>query len=146
MRRRTVFALVLAAALAGLGCPDLHIDRPSSGPAPSDSVATPSFTADIQPILTRSCALGSGCHSAGGTCNLELESGLSIGSLVGVTSVCANPPITRVMPGFTDSSLFALVLDSTTRSISRMPLLGDTLSQGERGTIRNWIRQGAQSN
>jgi hypothetical protein len=108
-------------------------------------VATPDFATDIQPIFTRSCALGSGCHSAGGICSLVLEQGAAYDNLVDVPTVCASPPgLLRVRPGSLDSSLLALVIEDSARSISRMPFTGAQLPIAERGTIRNWIRQGAQ--
>lgn len=141
-------ATLVAATGGGAGaCTDLTITRPVD--AISTPIANPSFSGDIQPILTVTCASSYACH-AGPTPQrgLSLEPGLSYANLVNVPSASL-PPLLRVEPGKPDSSALILRLDSSSvarRGLARMPFTTDPLPDPVVQTIRNWIANGAPNN
>ena len=101
-----------------------------------------SFSADVQPIFTRSCAR-SGCH-AGAVLSqgLSLEEGKSYDLLVGVPSA-EDPSLARVEPGDSDLSYLIKKIEGTGLG-DRMPADGPPyLPDGEIQLIRDWIDQGA---
>lgn len=138
---------LLAAALCASACPDLRINRPQvSGNHP---IAAPSFTTDIQPILTQSCATSSACHSgATPQLGLDLDAGQSYGGLVNVVAVL-DPSLQRVNPTKPDSSFFILMMEGDAAKRSggrRMPLSGTPLPVAVIQTMKNWITNGAPNN
>jgi len=104
-----------------------------------------SFSADVQPIFSRSCAK-SGCHAGAGLSQgLSLESGKSYALLVGVAST-EDPSLKRVEPGRSDLSYLIDKLEGTGLG-DRMPLSGPPfLPDGEVQIIKDWIDQGAPNN
>jgi hypothetical protein len=140
-------AIVLGAVATGLtGCtnesPSLHfvpVIPPANVPI--------SFSADVQPIFTRSCAK-SGCHagsSASFIFGLSLEQGQAYGNLVGVSSG-EEPTLKRVEPGRSDLSYIIRKLEGSGLG-DRMPADGPPyLPDTEIQLIRDWIDQGASDN
>ena len=138
-------ATVAAALLAGLtACtnesPSLQIVTVL--PPPSTTI---SFSADVQPIFSRSCAK-SGCHvTSTAAFGLVLEQGQAYGNLVNVPSAEV-PSLLRVDPG--DSALSYIVnkLEGNAPG-SRMPADGPPfLPDAEIQIIKDWIDQGALDN
>jgi hypothetical protein len=111
-------------------------------------VATPSFSADIQPIFTRRCSIG-GCHSlATAQAGLTLVPGASYESLVGVPSRL-RPEFVRVAPFDPANSWLVRMIgpDPSGRfGRQRMPLSSMPLTANQIATIVNWIEQGAPRN
>ena len=107
-------------------------------------IENPSFTQDVQPIFTASCAL-SGCHNAGAAAGLDLRTDMSYAQLVGITSG-QDPNRKRVDPGDAQVSYLVVKLEDRQSTGSRMPLGRTPLSSEEIGTIRNWIGLGAGGN
>ena len=105
---------------------------------------TISFSADVQPIFTRSCARA-GCHGSGTfSQGLNLESGSSYGLLVGVAST-EDPTLKRVEPGMSDLSYLIRKIEGTGIG-DRMPQGGPFLPDAEVQVIKDWIDQGALDN
>ena len=104
-----------------------------------------SFQEDVQPILTRNCALA-GCHG-GGLLGfpLDLSAGVAHGQLVDVPSI--ESPLDRVEPGAPDLSYLVHKLQGTYDSVGgaccRMPQGQAPLPEAEIDLIRGWIEQGA---
>ena len=115
---------------------------------PDVVVATPSFSADIQPIFDRRCSIG-GCHSlATAQAGLILVTGRSYESLVGVPSRI-RPQFARVAPFDPASSwLVRMIGDDPAARFGRqrMPLSSMPLTDNQIATIVNWIQQGALRN
>lgn len=138
------FAIVSGAVLAGLtACtnesPSLRII-----PVIPPGNAPISFSADVQPIFTRSCAK-SGCHiPATAPFGFVLEEGQAYANLVGVTSV-EDPTLVRVEPGRSDLSYIIRKLEGTGLG-ERMPLGGPYLPDAEIQLIKDWIDEGALDN
>lgn len=137
-------ALVLGAVLAGpTACtnesPSLRII-----PVIPPGNAPISFSADVQPIFTRSCAK-SGCHVVGTAFSgLVLEPGQAYANLVGVQSA-EDPTLKRVEPGRSDLSYIIRKLEGTGFG-DRMPADGLYLPDAEIQLIKDWIDQGALEN
>lgn len=137
-------AIVSGAVLAGLtACtnesPSLRII-----PVLPPGNAPISFSADVQPIFTRSCAKF-GCHiPATAPFGFVLEQGQAYANLVGVTSV-EDPTLTRVEPGRSDLSYIVRKLEGTGLG-ERMPLGGPYLPDVEIQLIKDWIDEGALDN
>jgi hypothetical protein len=105
-----------------------------------------SFAADVQPILTASCAK-TNCHSgAAPDEGLSLMAGQSHAELVGAaTSECSGTR-TRVAAGDpAESYLFDKVrgVDLCGTSKRMPPPLGPMLSQSDRDVLEAWICGGA---
>ena len=139
-------ALPAAAIYAGLiaACSQTDLKPlPTVGSDPGDApLATPSFAADIQPILSDRCAIP-GCHIVATDANFGLvlkDVDTSYADLVNVDSK-EFPGIPRVQPGNPDNSYIVIKLEDHS-----MPKAGPPLSIGTIGTIRNWITQGAAKN
>lgn len=109
-----------------------------------DVVSTaPDFETQIQPILTRSCAVV-GCHSgAFPTQGLNLSAGLSHAALVGRPSTVVGGAV-LVRPGDAANSYLLVKLTCTScPSGLRMPRFGPPLPGDEIDLIRDWIDAGA---
>lgn len=109
-------------------------------PAPSDT--TISFSSQVQPIFTNSCAVP-GCHVTGGIAPMSLEAGQAYADIVNVPST-EQPPYLIVKPYDADSSYMYLKI--TGRAGTRMPLNGTPLDSVDISTIKTWINQGAKNN
>ncbi len=105
-----------------------------------DPVEDASFSADILPILTTSCA-GGGCHVGQTTSGVNLSSYDQTLNSVGVQY---NQPI--VNPGnAADSPLFDKVSANPEQG-QRMPFGRSPLSNADIELIRAWIDEGALDN
>lgn len=145
-RRRLTSLIALVGALGA--CADFEGTTDSSRGLPDIAVASPSFSTDVQPIFTRTCAMG-GCHSlTTRQAGLVLTEGAAYDAIVGKTAL-TRPQLQLVRAGQPDASWLALVIgpDETARSsISRMPLASPALTPNQVATIRNWIARGAPRN
>lgn len=145
--RKALLLLALVCALLQ-GCADFRSPADPSGGAPDVLVATPSFSADIQPILTKRCSIG-GCHSLGtGQADLVLVAPGAYDNLVDV-SATQRPALRRIRPFRPDSSWLVMLIASDPGPrgpYSRMPLASLPLTDNQVGTIVNWVLQGAQRN
>jgi len=141
---RTTPALVVLA----MACADFNSPTDPTGGAPDILVANPSFENDVQPILTKRCAMG-GCHSfVTEQGELSLVAGSAYDNLVNVVS-SQEELFVRVRPFRPDSSwLYRLIASDPAGRVGypRMPLSSVPLTSNQIGTIVNWIMQGAARN
>lgn len=121
----------------------LTVRSGSGGGGPTPSV---SFSGDVQPIFTNSCAL-SGCHAAGsGAGGMVLSAGDAFGNIVGVPS-SQQPSLNRIQPGDADASyLVRKIRGDAGISGGRMPLNRTPLTDSQIQTIVDWVNQGAANN
>ena len=118
------------------------IQLPGSFLLPNDTKAT--FSGNVQPIFTQSCATNLACHVAGGAGPVDLS---APGSYAAIFEVPASQDPTKsyVTPFNADASyLFDKVIG--TGLGSRMPLGAPPLSAEQEAAIRNWILEGAAQN
>jgi hypothetical protein len=104
-----------------------------------------SFSTQIQPILTSSCAV-SGCHVSGGSAPFLLTPGVSRAQLVGQNATvgpCQGQP--RVQQGVPANSVLIKRLEGSSCG-NRMPLGGSSLPAASIQLMKDWIEQGAQDN
>ena len=101
-------------------------------PPVTQDTTTLSFSSDIQPIFTASCAL-SGCHVSGAKVP-NLSTGVAYQALQNGGYLVANDP---------DNSLLMLWL--TGKKTPGMPL-GDSPNPAINTKVFNWIFQGAKNN
>jgi len=100
---------------------------------------------DIQlKILTPKCAIP-GCHVPGGAAPMSLQTGVSFGTLVNVTST-GYAPRQRVTPNNSANSVLFLKVTGNAATASRMPLGSTPLSQADISAIQQWIDTGALNN
>lgn len=111
-----------------------------------------SFSAQIQPIFTSSCAL-SGCHGSGNIQPPEKPMNLSAGQAYSNTVNVSSAQLgsmDRIEPGQPDRSYLVHKIQGTHLTVGgsgvRMPATGNFLSQSQIDLIRNWIAQGALNN
>jgi len=107
-------------------------------------IENPSFSDDIQPIFTQSCAV-SGCHGSSTAGGLDLRQGRSYAELVDAAAA-GEPGRILVLPGNAGDSYLVIKLEGRQSIGSRMPLGGTPLSAARINTIRNWITGGARDN
>ena len=147
-RRIIAGALVCMTASLTAACADFDSAVDPAFGLPDATVANPSFSDDIQPILDRRCSIG-GCHSlATAQAGLTLAASASYEELVGVPSTL-RPEFLRVAPGDAGSSWLVRMIgnDPAARfGHQRMPLSSLPLTPNQIATITNWIEQGAQPN
>ena len=142
MRTVRTAAVLAALTLATAACGAQAGDGAAS-PTPSGSVR---FAADVQPILSASCALSS-CHSgAQPVANLDLSSGHAWTDTVGVAGYMYSSYL-RVNAGDPSSSLIYLKITGSQNVGFAMPQ-GVTasvppLDANQVETIRRWILEGA---
>jgi len=117
--------------------------KTSNSPTSSQDV---SFSSQVQPIFTSSCAL-SGCHSGSNpTGGQDLSAGKAYNNIVSKASTEV-PGYFRVKPFSSDSSYLYMKITGDSRITGvRMPNGGAPLSQSNIQTIKNWIDEGAQNN
>jgi hypothetical protein len=116
----------------------------STGTEPPPAVMDdPSFSADIQSILTNNC-ISSGCHNAGAAGGMVLLQGQSYANLVNVAST-QEPAKMRVIPADSANSYLIIKLEGRQANGSRMPL-GGVLNSNSIQNIKNWIDKGAKDN
>ena len=108
--------------------------------------AAVSFAADLQPILTASCAT-TGCHTGNlPKASLNLGAGKAYGALVDVpSSACAGK--VRVTPGEVDKSYLINKLTGVGMCAgTQMPKAGGALPAADIDTFKRWICNGAADN
>jgi hypothetical protein len=141
--RWTPAVLAFTLALLTGGCFSEHTTGPSGGAV--------SFAADVQPILSGSCAF-SNCH---GTTSpnppakpMVLATGSAYDNIAGVSAAQLST-MQRIRAGEPDNSYLIHKLQGTHRSVggsgSQMPL-GGTLAQAQIDLIRRWVTEGARRN
>lgn len=132
-----LFALLLSA------CSDhgaVLKDDNGGGPPPPDP--TVFFSADVHPILLRSCAFNS-CHG-----DVNPQHDLKVTSYSNIMNV--SPIHGRiVVPGDANVSALYISISPRYRELGldfRMPRFSDSLTTAEQETIRVWINEGALDN
>ena len=105
-----------------------------------------SFQRDIVPLLKSRCAA---CHLTGEEPgHMALHPRAAYGYLVNVASV--ESPLLRVAPGAPDESYLVHKLQGTQLDIGgegvQMPIESGPLAEPDIRMIREWIREGANSN
>jgi hypothetical protein len=110
-----------------------------------------SFSEDIQPIFTASCAL-TNCHVGAGPLGapgLTLSAGQALAATVNVSSSQV-PRLFRIEPGNADSSYLIIKLEGEQGLVggvgAQMPINADPLDQMTIDLIRSWIDAGAGDN
>ncbi len=142
MRRRVFFLASLAGCAVACTNPDASLKIVTVAPPPGTTIR---FSADVQPIFTRSCAF-LGCHAGTSPAQgLNLESGNAYGNLVNVQSA-EIADVVRVNPGMSAASYLVRKLEGTSIVGERMPFGGPYLPDAEIQVIRDWIDQGADNN
>lgn len=139
-------AILVLAALALSSCGD-------TGPTSSTDTSTtdtrsiqaaPSFASTIQEIFSRKGCTSSSCHGSARMAGLDLRSGASYASLVGVRATSEN--FVRVVPGDPDGSYLVIKVEGRQSVGVRMPQTGSPLDSIDLANLRNWIAQGAPNN
>ncbi len=151
-------AVAMPLGVLALGC--LAGDGTGMGPPPPPPPppGDVSFSADVQPIFTASCAV-TGCHvGPNPASSMNLSEGQAYTNLVDVFSVqaIASPPpgrattLFRVEPGNADSSYLIIKLEGDQGAVGgiggTMPLSASPLGQMTIDLIRAWIDAGAEDN
>jgi len=112
----------------------------------SGVAVTPTFAANVQPLLTANCT--SGCHAGVVPSDgLDLSAGKSYGNMVNVASGGC-PTVKRVVPSQSGSSYVVHKLNGTSTgcfSGGRMPV-GGALTAAQMITVTGWINAGALNN
>lgn len=110
----------------------------------SGMALTPTFAANVQPLLTNSCA---GCHQGAGAANgLDLSAGKAYAAMVGVNSKDC-PTTKQVMAGQANNSYVMMKINGSGTCFvgGRMPP-GGALPAAQVSTISGWINAGAANN
>ena len=146
MRAWQIVSGALLAAVV-VACGNLTIN-PEYNSQPTN-YTDPSFSRDIMPILTQTCASSGACHlGPNAAAGLRLDSdSLAYASMVNVPSGFTTLP--RVRPTRLDSSTVWLLLQdsiATRLSYYRMPVAQLMLPQQTIDMIGNWVVQGARNN
>jgi len=112
---------------------------------PSDTVKEdPSFSQDIKPIFTNSCAVLN-CHDATAQAGLILLQNQAYTNIVNANST-QDPSKKRVEPGNADNSYLVIKIEGKQAVGGRMPLGGGPLNSTQIQNIKNWINRGAKNN
>ena len=104
----------------------------------------PSFSQDIQPIFSNSCALAL-CHVAGTITELDLSQGAAYNSIVNVDSG-QDSSFKIVLPGNSIDSWLVMKIEGRQTAGLRMPPSADPLSDVRIQNIKNWVDRGAKNN
>ena len=146
-RRRIAHVVGIALSILLPACADFEAPEDPASGLPNVVVADPSFSRDVQPILTARCATG-GCHSAASRqSGLDLTPAASYDALVNQISVSSSERLLRVKPGDAANSWLVrrIEADPARREhLPRMPLAITPLTDNQIATIVNWINQGAR--
>jgi hypothetical protein len=140
--RALALALVIAALIVITQC---------GGPSPTSPVTggikgDPSFSTDIQAIISNAGCAGASCHDG-----ITIQAGLrllpdsSYGYLVNVASTEVLSKMI-VAPGDLANSYLIDKLEGTATVGVQMPATGQALSAGNITMIKNWIIKGAKNN
>lgn len=140
-RSLAVLILLLMVACGGDSStgPDPDPDPPDPDPDPPRSV---SFSQDIQPIFTGTCA-AAGCHDSG-----TQESGVHLSTYDdALSSVGVQYGTEIINPGNpNDSPIVDKISNDTPQFGARMPEGGPPLSSAQIDSIIAWIEDGAPNN
>lgn len=139
-RLPTLVGLLVFAACGGSDVPTGPEGTGGSDPPPS---ASPSFSSEVNPILTAKGCTAGNCHG-GGQAGLTLTSSApsNYANLVNVQS--SDPSFLLVEPGDAQNSYLVMKVEG--RAGSRMPVGGAALTSNQIQTMRNWIDSGAPNN
>jgi hypothetical protein len=110
----------------------------------SAMAVTPTFAANVQPLLTNACA---GCHQGAGAANgLDLSAGKAYAAMVGVNSKDC-PSTKLVMASQANNSYMMMKINGAGVCFvgGRMPP-GGALPAAQASTISGWINAGALNN
>lgn len=110
---------------------------------PDTVISDPSFSTDIQAILTSSCAL-SGRHNSTAQEGLILLQGQAYANIVNVDST-QDPTKKCVFPGDASNSYLVIKIEGNQDFGTRMPPAA-TLSSVRITNIKNWVDRGAKNN
>ena len=142
-----VCATLVVVALA-VACADFEAPEDPTFGLPDELLASPSFSADIVPILERRCATG-GCHSvASRQAALVLTAEEAYAQTVNRSAVL-RPGMDRVEPGNPDDSWLVRMIEADPArrdDYPRMPLASHPLTANQIANIRRWIELGALQN
>lgn len=140
--RALIFVLAVVTFFVFMQCGGPSPTSPVSGGVKDD----PSFSADIQAIISNAGCARSGCHD-GSTrqAGLRLVADSSYSNLVNVVSTEV-PSKMRVAAGDLGASYVIDKLEGTAAVGVQMPAAGQPLSAGDITTIKNWIIKGAKNN
>lgn len=126
--------LVLLALLATIAaCSSREVENSN----PVDSLDGVSFSADVAPLLSASCA-GSGCHVGQTTSGVNLTTHAQILASTGIQYGTA-----VVVPGDAEASPLVDKLGPNPDHGSRMPLGRPALSAAQIEVLKSWIDAGA---
>ena len=132
--------------VTGIGT--LTVTNPDTTSASASIPAVPTLitlSGHVQPLFTQSCAL-SGCHSGGSPqAGLDLASGNSFLTTVGVASTQV-PALSRIAAGNPDTSYLIDKIEGSQTVGSRMPLNIAPLAIEQIMLLRKWIEAGALNN
>jgi hypothetical protein len=108
-----------------------------------------SFSTDVQPIFSGSCATATFCHKGASPAKgLNLESGQAYANTVNVAATELGS-MSRVKPGDLANSYLIHKINGTQGNVagsgSQMPL-GGSLTTSEIQTITKWVQDGAPQN
>lgn len=115
---------------------------PGSFLLPDETKAT--YSGNVQPIFTQSCATNLACHVAGGAGPVNLAAGQSYPLIFEVTA-SQDPAKFYVTPFNAPQSYLFNKIEGTGLG-SRMPLGAAPLTAEQTDAIRNWIIEGAANN
>lgn len=136
----------LAIMLPGCGLWFLIFPPPEPPCEEGGAIGTPtvSYSQDVIPILMDSGCMASGCH--GGlfpSSEYRLDSyaaSFEPGTEATALGICP------IVPGDPDASFLIEKLGPSPRSGTRMPLIGEALTEEEIELIATWVREGAPDN
>jgi hypothetical protein len=134
LKKMALVSLILCVLCLGAAC---EHRKKIDGLGPEEP--QPTLSSIQNRVLTPKC-VNAGCHPGGGA-PMSLENGVARSNLVDVAS--AYPPLLRVRPGVSDSSVLYLKVTGDQNTGPRMPLGGQALSQEEIDDIAEWIEDGA---
>jgi len=101
------------------------------------------YSGNVQPIFTQSCATNLACHVAGGAAPVDLAAPESYAKIFQILST--EVPTQFYVAPFDDAGSYLFdKIDGT--ATPRMPLTGGPLPQDQIEAIRTWILEGAANN
>ena len=118
------------------------IQLPGSFLLPPQTKAT--YSGNVQPIFTQSCATNLACHVDGGAGPVNLSSPGSYAAIFGIPA--SQDPTKNYVTAFQADVSYLFNKIEGTGLGSRMPLGAAPLSAEQTDAIRNWILEGAAQN
>ena len=118
------------------------IQLPGSFLLPAQTKAT--YSGNVQPIFTQSCATNLACHVAGGAGPVDLSAPGSYPAIFGVPA--SQDPAKNYVTAFQPDVSYLFNKIEGTGLGSRMPLGAAPLTAEQTDAIRNWILEGAAQN